>query len=114
MSRRRLRLNHLIREELSELLHRHVNDPRLEAMVTITDVTITADLRQAKVLVSVLGTEEEKKAALQGLESALGFLRHELAGRLDLRYAPELAFELDDSLERGDRLVRLMKEVNPS
>ncbi|MBI2919266.1 MAG: 30S ribosome-binding factor RbfA [Chloroflexi bacterium] len=114
MSRRRLRINHLLREELSELIRRQVKDPRLEHMVTITEVTVSADLRQARVFVSVLGTEEEKKAVLQGLESALGFLRHELASRLDLRYVPVLVFEADDSLERGDRLVRLMKEVNES
>lgn len=112
MSRRRLRLNHLLREELSELLRRQVKDPRLEAMVTITDVAISADLRHARVLVSVMGTDDEKKAVLQGLDSALGYLRHELASRLDLRHIPELTFEADDSLERGDRLVRLMKDIN--
>lgn len=113
MSRRRVRVNHLLRQELSELLARYVKDPRLQAMVTITDVSISTDLRHAKIFVSVLGSDEEKKAALQGLDSALGFLRRELAGRLSLRYMPALSFEFDDSLERGDRLLRLMRDVNP-
>jgi len=107
-----LRINHLLREELSELLRRYVKDPRLNAMVTITEVVTSADLRHARVFVSVLGTEEEKQVVFQGLASASGYLRRELASRLYLRHIPTLGFEPDNSLERGDRLLRLMREVH--
>jgi ribosome-binding factor A len=100
----------LIQEEISSLFRKGMKDPRL-GFVTITEVEVTPDLRYAKIFVSVLGSEEEVKDSLKALASASGFLRHELGQRLRLRYIPELSFILDTSIERGDRILRLLKEV---
>ena len=113
MRRRIMRLNHLLRQELSDLLLRQVNDPRLTAMVSITEVEVTPDLRYARVFVSVLGSPEEKKNVLIGLRSATKFLRHELSDRLDLRHVPWLTFFQDDSIERGARILSMLHELEP-
>jgi ribosome-binding factor A len=106
------RVNSLIRREISELLQRQVKDPRLDNLVTITDVSTSPDLRLAKVFVSRIGTEEEKQETLSVLASASGFFRNELAKRLRLRHIPELRFQWDDSIERGDYLLQLIDEVS--
>ena len=107
-TRRQRRVNSLLREELSALLRRRVKDPRLESL-TITAVETSVDLKHAHVYVSSLGGEKEKREALAGLRSAEGFLRHELGIRLSLRYVPEMAFHIDDSLERGERIEGLLR-----
>ncbi len=103
------RVGDLIHRELSRLLLREVKDPRLGA-VTITAVEVTADLRQARVLFTSTGgagTLEE----LRGLQSAAGFLRGQIGRALRLRYAPELSFEADESLERGLHIAELLKQI---
>ena len=113
MSRRRERINDLLREEISELLQRQLRDPRLDSLMSITSVEISLDLKHAKVFVSVMDSEERKREALQALESASGFLRRELKKRLSLRYIPSLIFERDDSIERGAHLLELIRKVAP-
>jgi ribosome-binding factor A len=112
MTRHRRQIEHLLRAELSELLRRRVKDPRLKGLVTVTEVSASSDLSQAKVFISILGTAEEKREVLQGLSSASPFLRHELGNHLSLRYVPELSFEMDDSIERGVHLLKLMEQVS--
>jgi ribosome-binding factor A len=107
------RVNSLIRQEISELLRYQVKDPRLDTYITVTAVDTSSDMRHAKVFVSRLGGGEEKEKTLGVLASAAGFFRRELASRLKLRRIPELSFQWDDSLERGDRLLRLIDQVNP-
>lgn len=114
MRRRVQRLNVLLRQEISDLLQREVKDPRIEVMVSLTEVRLSADLRHARVFVSIMGSPEEKKTVLAGLRSATKFLRHELGDRLDMRQIPELTFVLDDSIERGARLLSIMHEVAPA
>ena len=104
MSRRTLRVSELLREELSALLQRNVRDPRLNRMLSITSVSVSSDLKQATVFVSAMGTQEEKSEVEKGLEAAGSYLRRSLGERLSLRYIPRLAFQLDDSIERGARL----------
>ncbi len=111
MKRRTLRVNGLIRQEISELLKRQVNDPRLSGLVTVTEVATSADLRHARVFVSIMGTDEEKEQALQGLSAASGFFRRELRQRLTLRYIPELYFQRDNSMEHGAHILDLIKQV---
>lgn len=111
MSRRTQRVNELLRERLSELLLRDLKDPRIHGLVTITAVEVSPDLRTARVFVSVLGNSQEREATLQGLRSAAGFL-HRALGGLSLRRAPELTFVADDSMERADRLLRLLDHVH--
>jgi len=111
MSRRTERLGELIREEISKLLLHQVKDPRLDCFLTVTRVNVSPDLRHAKVFVSVMGSDKEKKDAIEGLASASGFFYRELKGRLSLRYVPLLSFFEDDSMERGADVLRLMREV---
>lgn len=113
MTRRRERINELLRKEISEVLRREVNDPRLKQFITVTEVSISPDLKRAKVFISVMGTDEEWAQALKGLVAASGFLRRELGERLSLRYTPELSFERDKSIEQGSRLLGLIKAVAP-
>ncbi len=111
MAHRIERVNSLIRQEISQLLQRQVKDPRLGDFIAVTEVSTSADLKYAKVFVSRIGSEEEKQETLGVLASASGFFRRELARRLKLRYIPELSFQWDDSIERGDRLLQLIDEV---
>ncbi len=111
MTRRTERINSLLREEISDLLRRGMKDPRIGGLVTITEVDVSPDLRQAKVYVSVLGTEEEKLATFQGLKAAARFLQRELRRRLTIRRTPELTFMQDESLEEGARMLRLLQET---
>jgi ribosome-binding factor A len=114
MSRRTERLNHLIQEEISQLLQRQVKDPRLGGFISVTEVSTSPDLRHAKVFVSVMGSEEEKRETLEALASASGFLRKELDMRLRLRRSPELSFHRDDSIEQGAHILELISQVtNP-
>jgi ribosome-binding factor A len=111
-SRRIERINHLLRQEIADLLTREVKDATLhEAMISITDVDTSPDLRSAKVYFSVYGDEAEIQAAQDHLKRASGFLHHNLKERLDLRYTPHLEFVLDRSLARGDRIMRLMRTI---
>ena len=112
MAHRIERVNNLIRREISELLQRQVKDPRLGAFVTVTEVSTSPDLRYAKVFVSCIGGEEEKQKTLSVLAGASGFFRKELANHLKLRRTPELSFHWDDSIERGDHLLRLIDQVS--
>ena len=114
MSRRIDRVNELLRLEISQVLARQIKDPRLSGVITITEVRTTPDLRNALVLLSVMGDREAKKNALAGIESAAKFLRRELRGRLTLRYVPFLRFVLDDSLEHADRLMTIMNQIQES
>ncbi|MDH4269670.1 MAG: 30S ribosome-binding factor RbfA [Dehalococcoidia bacterium] len=112
MSRRSERTSKLIQREISALLEREVNDPRLSKFVSVTEVTLTPDLMHAKVYVSTLGSEMNKEDLLAGFNKASGFLRKELATHLRLKQMPELSFHYDDSIERGARLLKLMSELS--
>ena len=111
MTRRTERVNDLIQAEISELLKRRVKDPRVSDLVTVTEVATSADLRYAKVFISVMGSEDEKRETLKCLGAASGFLRRELGERLTLRYIPELSFEQDDSIEHGAHVLRLIEQL---
>ena len=111
MTRRVQRLNNLIRQEISELLQRQVKDPRLGSFIAITEVSISSDLRFAKIFVSHIGNEVEKQETMNALASASGFFRRELAQRLRIRRIPELSFQWDDTIERGAHLLELIDQV---
>lgn len=110
MENRQRRLGQLLKQEISELLLREIKDPRI-AFVSVTSVNLTADLRHAKVLVSVLGSERERKSSIAGLRSATGFIRRELGRRLRLKYIPEIKIVYDDSIEEGSRILSLIDSV---
>ena len=111
MSRRTDRLNEQLREEISLLLARQINDPRLNGVISITRVITSGDLRSARVFISVMGGEKTKKAALEGIRSAATFLRRELRDRINMRHTPFMTYELDGSLEEADKVLRLMNQV---
>ena len=104
------RLAEVIRTETSDIIRRDLKDPRI-GFVSITDVEVTADLRHAKIFVSVLGDDEAKRRSMAGLNRAKGHIRSELGARLVLRFVPEIHFHLDESIERGNRIVSLIREV---
>src|SRR5215471_6702979 len=111
-TRRSQRVADLVRAEISNLLLIDAHDPELKK-VTITEVSMPADLKSARVYFSVLGGEEERRHAIEALDRAAGYLRREVGQRCALRYAPELHFFEDRSLERGARVEELLAQVLP-
>ena len=112
MSQQRIgRINEEIQKELAAKI-RTLKDPRVQdAMISITGVETTGDLRYAKVYISVL-QKERSRDVLKGLKSAGGFLRREIGSKLQLRYTPELVFELDDSIAKGARMTALLNSLH--
>ena len=110
MSQRTQRLDSQIQQELMELLQREMKDPRL-GFATITRVQTAADLGNARVWVSVYGSEDEKVRSIEALRAATPWLRRELGKRLQLRKVPQLSLRRDDSIESGDRVLRILHEL---
>ncbi|MDQ6792466.1 MAG: 30S ribosome-binding factor RbfA [Candidatus Dormibacteraeota bacterium] len=103
----------LVREEIMQIIRRDLKDPRI-GFVSITGVRMSPDLRLARVRISVLGDETEQKDTLAGLRSATGLIRHELGRRLEnLKFSPEIRFELDPSIEYSVRISQRLREVLP-
>jgi ribosome-binding factor A len=107
------RLRELFKQETSTILQREMKDPRI-GFVSVTDVELTPDLRHARIFVSIYGDDEAKAKTMEALTNAAGFFRTELAHRIRLRYAPQIAFRIDDSIEKGDRVNRLLRQVGES
>jgi ribosome-binding factor A len=109
---RKRRLAGEFRKILSEIIHTEIKDPRLSGLCSITDVEITKDLKFAKVKVSVLGTEEEKKSALDTLKRASGYVRKVLAENMSIRRVPELLFVGDDSIEYSIHISKVIEDMH--
>ena len=92
------------------MLLNDIKDPRI-GFVTVTDVEMTGDLREAKIFVSIMGGDEQVKNSLEGLQSALGFIRREIGKRIRLRFTPEISFALHTSLDYGDHIQKLLLQV---
>jgi len=103
------RLEALVKEEVSDIILK-MKDPRIK-FVTVTDVSISKDIKYAKIFISIMGEEEEKKSSFSAIKGATGFIRTELAHRLEIRRIPELSFVLDDSIERGVRLANYIEKI---
>jgi ribosome-binding factor A len=110
MSQRTDRVDELLRQEIGALLAKEIADPRI-GFATITDVETAPDLRHAKVWVSVIGDKGEAKETLRALQRSMPFIRHELGKRLRIRRIPELHVQLDDTAERGTRVLHLLQEL---
>jgi len=106
------RVSEEILKEVSAILQKDMKDPRL-GFVSVTRVETARDLRHANILVSVFGSEEEKSKSLVALKRGAGFIRGLLAKRMRLRFTPELDFKLDDSIERGARINKLLSDALP-
>jgi ribosome-binding factor A len=102
------RISEELKRELSQMIREEIKDPRVKGLISITRADVTNDLRYAKVYVSVLSQEEQHSDTLLGLEKASGYLRSELAQRLQLRYTPELIFKLDDSIAYGTKINKII------
>ncbi len=100
-----------IKKEIASLIQNEIKDPRLPEMASVVAVEVTRDLSLARVYISVLGSEAEKKDCQAAIESASGFIRREIGKRVRLRNVPELRFIIDDSIERGMRISRLIDET---
>lgn len=110
MTQRTDRIDQLLREEITSIIAREVADPRI-GFVTVTDVETAPDLRHAKVWVSVIGQPAERDAAVAALQRAMPFVRHELGTRLRLKRIPDLHVRLDDTAERGTRVLQLLHDL---
>ena len=104
------RINEEVAHELANII-RELKDPRIAVMTSVMDAFVATDLKTCKVYISVMGDEEQQKKTMEGLRSAEGYIRRELAHSLNLRNTPELTFVLDRSIERGARMSRLIDEV---
>ena len=106
------RISEEVKRELSQIIKDKLKDPRLSEMITVVKVDVTRDLSYAKAYISVLGNDEEKKSTIKALKSAAGFIRKEVGNRIDLRHTPEFIFELDNSIEYGMNISRILKDIN--
>jgi len=110
--RRRLqRVNSLLKEVISEVIHKQVKNPHLPPLLTITDVVVTKDLRHAKVYVSVIGSDQVKNDAITVLQSASGFIAVQSSKQVVMRFFPEITFYLDNSVEKQIRMEGLISEL---
>ncbi|MBP1585195.1 MAG: 30S ribosome-binding factor RbfA [Lachnospiraceae bacterium] len=105
-----IRLNSEVQKELSSII-RDVKDPRVSPWASVLEVYVAPDLKTCKVWISVLGSEEDRDNTIRGLESAAGFIRHELAHRMNLRNTPELTFISDSSTEYGVDMIHKIDEI---
>ncbi len=101
----------LLKTEISDIIEKRIQDP-LVGFVTVTDVVLSDDLRIAKVYISVLGDETQKKDSLKGLQRARAFIQRELGARIRLRYLPILAFYLDESWTYGENIDRILRDLH--
>lgn len=105
------RVGEQMKKELGDIISRKIKDPRV-GFVTVTEVSVTGDLQQAKVFISVLGDDKQKQETLIGLAKAKGFIRSEIGNRIRLRKTPEIVFEFDEAIEYGNRIETILKDLN--
>ncbi|MEH2169190.1 MAG: 30S ribosome-binding factor RbfA [Nostoc sp.] len=112
-NRRVSRVAELIKREVSQMLLNGIKDDRVgTGMVSVTDVDVSGDLQHAKIYVSIYGTDEAKEETMAGLKSATGYVRSELGARVRLRRTPEVIFLEDRSIERGNKVLALLNQLN--
>ncbi|MBN3905809.1 MAG: 30S ribosome-binding factor RbfA [Nostoc sp. NMS1] len=112
-NRRVSRVAELIKREVSQMLLNGIKDDRVgTGMVSVTDVDVSGDLQHAKIYVSIYGTDEAKVETMAGLKSATGYVRSELGARVRLRRTPEVIFLEDRSIERGNKVLALLSQLN--
>lgn len=105
------RINGEVQKELSKIIREEIKDPRIHPMTTVMAVEVAPDLKTCKAFISVLGNEEAKQSTIKGLKNAEGYIRRELARTLNLRNTPEIRFILDESIEYGVNMSKLIDDV---
>ncbi|MEF9951225.1 MAG: 30S ribosome-binding factor RbfA [Clostridium sp.] len=108
---RTVRLSEEIRKILSDIIQNNIKDPRVPILTTVTRVDVTRDLRYAKAYISVFGDKEAKEKCIQGLRSAAGYIRREVGSKIKVRYTPEIIFEIDESLEHGLHINKILSDI---
>lgn len=104
-----------IKKAVSEIINYDLKDPRIEGLITVTNVDVTKDLRHATIFISFYGDNEKRDTTFEVLQNAKGFIRYELANRLRIKYVPEISFKLDKSIEYGIHISKLLEELkNPN
>lgn len=111
-SMKNTRINGEVQRTLAEIIRSDIKDPRISPLTSVVSVEVAPDLKTCKAWISVYGDEEAQKATIEGLKSAEGFIRKELAGRINLRNTPEIRFIVDQSIAYGVRMSKLIDEVN--
>jgi len=106
------RIRKALIKEISDIIQRHVKDPRISGIVSVTDVDLSADYGYAKVYISIYGTEEQKENTMEAIEDSTPYVRKEVGRRIRLRHVPEIEFKMDDSLERGSRITNLIDKIS--
>ena len=106
------RINNEVHKELSNIIRSEIKDPRINPMTSVVAVNVSPDLKTCKAYISVLGDEESQHNTIKGLKSAEGYIRNLLAKNINLRNTPEITFVLDQSIEYGVNMSRLIDEVN--
>jgi ribosome-binding factor A len=109
--RRQARLGSLIEQIVSELLLRQIKDPRVHGLVSVTRVEVSQDISHAKIFVSVMGSEEERRETMRALQHASGFIRSRLGEELTIRHVPDVQFVLDRSIEQGDQVLAILNRL---
>ncbi len=109
---RMIRINDEIKREISEVIRSELKDPRIGLITSVLKAETTNDLKYCKIYVSILGDDEKKKETMEGLKNASGFIRKQIAVRINLRNTPELKFILDDSLEYGFKISKIIDDIN--
>ena len=104
------KVQEFIKQEISQIIQKDIKDPRV-GFVTVTDVEMTKDLRHAKIFLSLMGSDEQKKATWEALNRALGFMRSEIGKRIRLRCTPELSLHLDKSLDYSNHIQKLLLQL---
>ncbi|WP_420422277.1 30S ribosome-binding factor RbfA [Simkania sp.] len=111
MTKRTDRLNSLLKEVLSEVIRQDVKNPNVSELITITEVDITKDLHHAKVYISVIGDEKERKETIDALQSAAGFISTIASKKVVMRYFPSLKFILDTTVDKQMKIDSILKEI---
>ncbi len=106
------KVNSLLREVISDVITKQVKNPHVTGLISVVDVSVTADLRQAKVFISVIGKEEQKKETIEALNSAAGFISVQASKQVDLRYFPSLIFYLDTTVDTHIRIGELLDQIH--
>ena len=106
------RIRKALMKEVSDIVQRHVKDPRISGIISVTDVELSNDYGHARVYVSVYGSDEQKEQTMLALQDSTSFVRKEVGRRIRLRHTPEIEFRPDDSLERGSRITDLIDKIS--
>lgn len=106
------RVGEEIKKAVSEIINNELKDPRIEGLISVTKVDLTKDLRHAKIYLSIFGDEQTKNRTFEAIKNAEGFIRRGLASRIRLRFIPEISLKIDDSIQYGIKISKLLDQVN--